>query len=200
MANSPDELKPTDTDEALNDPNFVADSRDQRADAGSPSSTGATQCEQKLQAELEQARDRLLRSQAELENFRRRAQREMHDERRYANQRLIVDLLPVLDNMERAIDAAEQNPESASLLQGFKMLHQLLLTTLENHNCRRVPADGVNFDPTLHEAVMQKPSDQPAGQVLQVLQRGYQLHDRVIRPAQVMVSSGAPPSESGTAR
>ena len=72
----------------------------------------------------------------------------MQDERRFANQQLIVDLLPVLDNMERAIDAAEQNPEGAGLLQGFKMLHQLLLSTLENHHCRRLPADGVNFDPT----------------------------------------------------
>jgi molecular chaperone GrpE len=194
VAKSPDDYRPWDADETLRDPDLTEAARQESSDQ--PVDQEGSQRIQQLEVELQQAQDRLLRSQAELENFRRRTQREMHEERRFANQSVLVDLLPVLDNMERAIDAAEQNPECAGLLQGFTMLHQLLLSTLEKHGCRRVLADGVNFDPTLHEAVMQAPSSQhPAGSIIQVHQQGYQLHDRVIRPAQVVVSSGAPTAD-----
>jgi molecular chaperone GrpE len=194
VAKSPDEFKPADADEALADPQLAVEPTGD--ESGQLVDSDTQQQVQQLQDELKQAQDRLLRSQAELENFRRRTQREMQDERRFATQPLLVDLLPVLDNMERAIDAAEQNPEGTGLLQGFKMLHQLLITTLEKHNCRQVPAIGMNFDPTLHQALAQMPSaDYAPGKIAIVNQPGYQLHDRVIRPAQVVVSTGPPTEE-----
>ena len=148
---------------------------------------------QQLRTDLEGTQDRLLRAQAELENYRRRVQRERQDDRRFANQSLLTDLLPVLDNMERAIDAAQQSAEGAGLLEGFKMVHQLLISVLEKHDCTRVRAEGSAFDPTQHEAMMQEPSAEPKGTVTRVVQPGYLLHDRVIRPAQVIVSTGMEP-------
>ncbi len=187
MVNSPDEFGPSDADDILSGADFA---KEQAANASQDSA--ATQDVQQLQQQLTDAHDRLLRTQAEMENIRRRSQRDMQEGRRFANQALLVDLLPVLDNMERAIDAAQQSPEGGGLLEGFKMLHQLLLSTFEKHHCRPVPAAGADFDPALHQAVLQTPSDDfAAGAVTQVHQQGYQLHDRVIRPAQVVVSSGS---------
>jgi molecular chaperone GrpE len=190
---SPDEFKPTDADEAISAADLAAESLD--ADLSPPTAENEPSCEQ-LQEELNEVRDRLLRSQAELENFRRRMQREMQEERRFANQPLLLDLLPVLDNMERAIHAAQKGPEAAGLLEGFKMLHQLLISTLDKYHCRRIEAHGVQFDPLLHEALAQVPSSEhPEGWVTHVNQPGYRLHERVIRPAQVVVSSGPPAVE-----
>ena len=135
-----------------------------------------------------------------MENYRRRVQRDRQDERRFANQALLTDLLPVLDNMERAIEAAKQSEEGTGLLEGFKMVHQLLVSVLEKHHCSRVEAEGSTFDPAHHEAMMQEPSDEPKGMVTRVLQQGYLLHDRVIRPAQVFVSAGADPMARTKAR
>jgi molecular chaperone GrpE len=146
---------------------------------------------ERLTGELAEAKDRFLRAQAEVENFRRRTRREMQEERQFANQPLLTDLLPILDNMERAIDAASQASTDASgLLQGFEMVHLLLQSVLEKYHCRRVPAEGCEFDPTRHQALLQETSSAPKGAVTRVNQHGYQLHDRVIRPAQVVVSAG----------
>ncbi len=151
----------------------------------------------RLKHELNEAKDRYLRSQAELENFRRRTRRDIEDERKFSTQALLSDLLPVLDNIERAIDAANQaNQADSGLLQGFQMVHHQLLDVLERHNCPRVSAVGENFDPTQHEAVAQEPSTEfPKGVVVRVNLNGYKLHDRIIRPAQVVVSTG-PPSDA----
>ncbi len=173
------------------DPDRRADAEPEAMQQEQQPSRDVATCE----AELEETRDRLLRTQAELENFRRRAQRELQDTRRFATQPLLTDLLPVLDNMERAIDAAEQAPGGSGLLEGFRMVHQLLLTVLEKHDCLPIEADGVAFDPALHEAMMQEPSPAAKGTVTRVLQRGYRLHDRVIRPAQVFVSTGPATSD-----
>jgi molecular chaperone GrpE len=194
VVNPADKPRHDETDEAL-----AGDRPDSRAStdaqASADESAGSTRESgevAQLRAELEQMRDRLLRAQAEQENLRRRMQRELQDERKFAHQPLLLDLLPVLDNMQRAVEAAELNPDATGLLEGFKMLRQLLLTTLEKYNCRPVPALGVMFDPTLHQALSQVPSQEPRGKITQVNQAGYQLHDRVIRPAQVIVSSGPP--------
>lgn len=145
---------------------------------------------QKLCAELDAAKDRELRCHAELDNFRKRAAREREDQLRYANMLLLRDLLPVLDNIDRAIQAAEQNADAAALLDGFKMVRQQVEDLLKNHHCRRIEALGLPFDPHVHHAVMQQPSDEhPANTVLMVTQNGYQLHDRVVRPSQVIVSA-----------
>lgn len=155
--------------------------------------TGAAEAEvQRLREELAEAQDRALRAQAELENVMRRSRREIDERLHYANLGLIEDLLPVVDNTARAIAAAEQDKsaEAASLLSGFKMVAQQLEQALEKHGCRRIAALHQPFDPNLHAALMQQPSSEyPPGTVLQVLQAGFQLHDRVVRPAQVIVST-----------
>jgi len=142
-----------------------------------------------LREELEAAKDRALRSQAELENYRKRAVREMQDLHRYANLPLMRDLLPVLDNIDRAIEAAEKTHDTASLLDGVKMVARQFADVFEKHHCTEIEALDQPFDPHLHEAISQQPSDDhPPGTVVMVTQPGFQLHDRVVRPSQVIVS------------
>ena len=144
---------------------------------------------QALEADLAAAEARVLRAHAELENYRKRANRHLEEEKKYAPLPLIRDLLPVVDNLERAIHSSGQEGGSAQLVEGVKMVAQLLTMTLERHHCRRIEAQGAPFDPHVHEAIAQLPSAQvPPGTVLEVAQTGYQLHDRVVRPAQVLVS------------
>lgn len=144
-----------------------------------------------IAGQLATEKDRVLRLQAEMENLRTRTAREVNEERRYAALPVVRDLLPVVDNIDRAIEAAEQAGEAAGLLEGFKLVRQQLITTLEQNHCKVIEAVGQPFDPQIHEAILQQPSDeQPANHVLQQTQTGYQLHDRVVRAAQVIISSG----------
>ncbi len=153
--------------------------------------------EPSLEDELAAEKDRLLRLRAEMENLRNRTAREVNDERRYGALPLLRDLLPTTDNIDRAIEAAEQSNEAASLLEGFKLVKQQLTTIFEQHGCKPIDALGQPFDPQIHEAILQQPSDeQPANHVLLVTQVGYLLHDRVVRPAQVIISSGPATEES----
>jgi molecular chaperone GrpE len=153
---------------------------------------------QRLNEELKQANDRTLRAQAELENFRRRMRREMEEERRYAALPLISDLLSVIDNLDRAL-AAESGDSASGLLAGVKMVQAQFLAILERHNCRRIGEVGESFDPNMHQGIAQEASHEiPAGHVTRVAQFGYRLNDRVVRPAQVLVSTGAPPSAEQT--
>ena len=143
-----------------------------------------------LREELAELKDRVLRVQAELENFRKRAARELQDAHRYANLPLMRDLLPVLDNVDRAIESAEQNHDTASLLEGVKMVARQSKDVLERYHCVRIADLHEPFDPNLHEAISQQPTDEhPAGTVVLVTQAGFQLHDRVVRPSQVIVST-----------
>lgn len=146
-----------------------------------------------LRGELGEAKDRALRARAELENYRKRVAREMDDQRRYANLPLIRDLLPIWDDMGRAIEAAEKANEADSLLEGFKMVIRQLEDVLARHDCSRIEALGEPFNPHLHEAISQQPStDQPPGTVIHVTQTGFQLYDRVVRPSKVIVSTAQP--------
>ncbi|HEX2473768.1 MAG TPA: nucleotide exchange factor GrpE [Lacipirellulaceae bacterium] len=170
-------------DEAID----AAHEGDDRAVAGAVSDTD------QLTADLAAANDRALRLQAEMQNLRNRTSREIADERRYAALPVLRDLLPVIDNINRAIEAAEKAGEAENLLEGFRLVRQQLMTTLSRHQCEPIPAQGEPFDPHFHEAILQQPSaDVPAGHVIMVTQPGYKLHERVVRPAQVIVSSGAP--------
>jgi molecular chaperone GrpE len=142
-----------------------------------------------LRAELQEAKDRALRMQAELENYRKRAARELQEERRYANLPLMRDLVPVVDNLDRAIEAAEKQHDVGGLLEGVKLVARQLEEVFQRHYCVRIRALNEPFDPHLHEAILQQPSDEhPVGTILLVTQAGYQLHDRVVRPSQVIVS------------
>jgi molecular chaperone GrpE len=146
-----------------------------------------------LHAQIAEANERALRSHAELENFRKRARREMDDERRYAALPLIRDLLQVVDNLQRAVESAGGADASTGLLDGVKMVSQQLLATLSQYSCKRIEAIGQPFDPNLHEAVGQEPTAEfPAGSVSRELRGGYLLHDRVVRPSQVFVAAPPP--------
>jgi molecular chaperone GrpE len=167
------------------------------ADVHVAKETAAADELQRLSDESKQANDRALRAHAELENFRRRMRREMDEERRYAALPLISNLLAVVDNLDRAIAAAENNEGASGLLQGVKMVQSQFLSILEQHHCRRIGEVGEVFDPNLHQAIAQESSDQiPNGHVTRVAQSGYRLHDRVVRPAQVLVSTGPPKDPS----
>ncbi|NIL99053.1 MAG: nucleotide exchange factor GrpE [Planctomycetales bacterium] len=167
---------------------------DRQAESPPPVEGQAAEQYGQLRKELEEANDRALRARAELDNFRKRTQRELESERLYAAMPLLRELLPVTDNIRRAIEAAQQSPDATSLLEGFQMVAQQIQNVLAQHGCQPIPVEtGETFDPNVHEAVSQLPSDQvDAGQVIEVTQVGYQLHDRVIRPSQVVVSSGDP--------
>ena len=153
-----------------------------------------------LETELAEARGRALRAQAELENFRKRIRRDMEEERRYASLPLIRDLLPVIDNLDRALSAVEADNDASGLREGVQMVARQLQAVLEQHDCQVIDAIGLSFDPMCHEAIAEQPSDEhPAGTVMEVAQVGYRIHDRVIRPTQVIVSKGPVDATDATA-
>ncbi|HMC11494.1 MAG TPA: nucleotide exchange factor GrpE [Pirellulaceae bacterium] len=148
-----------------------------------------------LEQQIGEANERALRSHAELENYRKRSQRELVEERRYAVVPLVRDLLAVVDNLERAIEAAQKSPGGSGLLDGVKMVASQFENILKQHQCVRIETVGTPFDPNQHQAIAQEPSDEhPAGTITRAAQSGYKLHDRVIRPAQVFVSTGPSPA------
>ena len=150
-------------------------------------------------SELEKAQDRVLRLQAELENLRRRSARELNEHSKYASLPLVRDLLPVVDNIDRAIEAAKNSQSAEGLLEGFGLVAQQVKSVLGQHHCTEIDASERPFDPNLHEAILQQPStEHPPGTVIQVAQVGYQLHDRVIRPSQVIVSTSDDSGDSTT--
>jgi molecular chaperone GrpE len=151
-----------------------------------------------ISPDVAELNDRVLRLQAEMQNLRNRTSREIADERKYAALPIVRDLLPVVDNIDRAIEAAEKAGEAENLLAGFRLVKQQLHTILTNHNTEVIAAEGEVFDPNFHQAILQQPSANiPAGSVMFVAQPGYRMRDRVVRPAQVIVSAG--PGEVGQA-
>jgi len=168
-----------------------ADGTDAANAVGAAAALEASEVEiSKLRGDLEDASDRVLRAQAELDNYRKRIRREIEDERRFATVGLLRDLLPVVDNIHRAIAAAEKSHGGGVLLEGVKLVAQSLEAALAAHNCQRIDALGKHFDPTFHQAISQQPSpEHPPNTVILVAQEGYLLHDRVVRPAQVIVST-----------
>jgi molecular chaperone GrpE len=158
---------------------------------GDESVAGQVPAGHALAQQVRDAEDRVLRAQAELENFRKRSRREYEDALRYREIDLLRDLLPVLDTVRRAIEASDNTADVDSLRSGFRMTAQQLEKVLDGHGCRTIETDGQPFDPNVHEAIMQQvvPGVAP-GIVVGVASQGYRLHDRVVRPAQVFVSKG----------
>ncbi len=156
-----------------------------------------------LREEIEAAKDRELRALAELDNYRKRIARQLDEERRYAGLPLMRDMLPVLDNLKRAVDAAEKTHDAASLLEGVKLVLKQFYSVLERHHCRPIESLHGPFDPNVHQAVLQQPSEEfPENTVLHEVLPGFRLHERVVRPSQVVVSAGgrawqAVPAEQG---
>ncbi|MEM8736805.1 MAG: nucleotide exchange factor GrpE [Planctomycetota bacterium] len=133
-----------------------------------------------------------LLAKAEMENYRKRIVRDMEQQLKYANMPLIRDLLEVWDNLQRAVGAAEEdNPSTQALRDGVTMVSQQMTDALAKYGCRRVEALGEEFDPNFHEAISQMPSEEyEAGKVMNEVGVGYVLHDRVVRPSHVIVSTG----------
>jgi molecular chaperone GrpE len=158
------------------------------AEAGTAEPEVETDVE-RLAAERDDYLDHLRRLQAEFENYRKRVRRETDELRLRAAEGVVESLLPVLDNMSRALEAAQRH-EEGQLVAGLQLVAGQLDDVLASHGLAEAPAEaGDPFDPTVHEAIMTQPSDDhDEGTVLQVLERGYLLHGRLLRPAKVVVA------------
>ena len=151
-----------------------------------------------LTLEVEKWKDLALRTAAELDNFRKRTTRDMQDARAYANADLLRGLLPILDTFEMGLDAARAESEQSIVFQGLKMVQGMFSNFLREVGVEEVPAEGLLFDPNLHEALSTEASATvPDHTVIRVQRRGYKLKDRLLRPANVVVSSGAAPVLEG---
>ena len=145
----------------------------------------------KLAAERDQYLDLAQRTRADFENYQKRNQKDRELDRKYAFGPLVFDLLPVLDNLERTLDAANKAGDNGPLVQGVAMVQKQFLDALKRHGIRRVDAQpGSPFDPNLHQAVMQRAVDgMDPGHIVDVHEQGYLNQDRVLRPAKVTVSA-----------
>jgi len=146
-----------------------------------------------LRNENEELIDTLQRLQADFDNYRKRAARDQESLVARAGERIVKELLPILDDLERALEAAEQH-EEAKLEDGVRLVHRQLEQLLEKEGLALVETEG-RFDPHVHEALLTQPSDADEGSVIEVLQKGYRLGDRVLRPARVVVAG--PKEEPG---
>jgi molecular chaperone GrpE len=144
---------------------------------------------EELQSELEQLRDKWLRAVAELDNMKKRVERDRHELIKFANEELLKQILPVVDNLERAIHHAEKSEDKKALLEGVRMIHRQFITVLENLGVKPIEALHQPFDPSKHEAMMQVESNEhEPNTVVEELEKGYLLHDRLLRPSKVAVS------------
>jgi molecular chaperone GrpE len=156
---------------------------------------------EKLKGEVADLKDKLLRALADMENLRRRTEREVKDAGTYAVTKFARDMLGVADNLRRAIETAP--PEARGdgsaakpILKGVELTERTLLQTLERHGVKPIEAAGAKFDPNLHQAVFEVPNPEvPSGTVVQVMQSGYVIADRVLRAAMVGVAKGGPKAE-----
>jgi molecular chaperone GrpE len=171
--------------------------------AEGPSSTEKEKREQtpleKVHAELDakakdaaERHDQLLRLGAEFENYKKRVQKEKSDLIKFGNESLLKAVLPILDNLERAIGHGKKMNENGPLLQGVEITLRQLLNILERFGVKPVAAMGESFDPEKHEAVSQAESDQEPNRVISELEKGYLFHERLLRPAKVLVSKALP--------
>jgi molecular chaperone GrpE len=155
-----------------------------------------TRCETAEQ-ESKQHYERLLRVSADFENFKKRSFKEAEDFRKYANELLLLELLSVVDNLERAIQSTNsENNAAGCVIEGVEMTLKSLLKIFEKFSVKAIDAVGKPFDPNFHQAMMQEASDEhPENTILREFQKGYLLHDRLLRPSMVVVSKGAEKTE-----
>jgi molecular chaperone GrpE len=169
---------------------------------GSDTSPGPDEIEQELEAARGRAEEYLAdlrRVAADFDNYRKRVTRDAESQSTRAAESLVQELLPVLDNLERALDASEHH-EQAQVAEGVQLVRQQLIDLLQRRGLEEISAEpGSAFDPHVHEALSQQPSEHPEGAIVEVWQRGYRLGDRVARPARVVVSSGNPDENEGEA-
>lgn len=156
-----------------------------------------------LRAENNDLRDRFLRLAADMDNLRRRTEREIKDAKSYAVTGFARDMLSVSDNLRRALDSIPEEARGAAdagmtvLIEGVEMTERGMLATLERHGVRKIEAEGQKFDPNFHQAMFEVPNpDVPNNTVVQVVQAGYAIGERVLRPAMVGVAKGGPKAEA----
>ncbi len=160
-----------------------------------------------LRKELEAARaeaaglkDKWLRAEADMDNYRKRVQREKNEYFLYGHEKLVGDLLPILDNLERAIDHAREMGLDSKILEGVEITRKQFLSVLERSGVVPIESLGKAFDPGVHEAVMEEASsDLPPHTVVRVVERGYMLKDRLLRPTKVVLSKAPVPAAGETA-
>jgi molecular chaperone GrpE len=143
-----------------------------------------------LQADLDRFRDLALRSQADFENYKKRAAREKEDAVKYANSSLLQRLVSILDNFELGLAAAKTESEQSPIYSGMVLVQKQLNDLLEENGLQAIEAEGKKFDPNLHEAIAHEPSESAEETVIRQARRGYRFKDRLLRPARVVVSSG----------
>jgi len=148
------------------------------------------------EAEAAEHLSHLQRLAAEFDNFRKRVARDQDTVLARANERLVKELLPIVDDLERALEAADTHDE-AKVVDGVRLVHRSLEGLLSKEGLQEIPTEGT-FDPHVHEALLTQPSEAPEGTVIQVIQKGYLLGDRVLRPARVVVSAAPPASKEQT--
>jgi molecular chaperone GrpE len=176
----------------------AAESEPQAAKAASqakPAANAASSPDQeddeKLQADLDRFRDLALRTQADFENYKKRAAREKEDAIKYANSSLLERLIPIVDNFELGLEAARNEGEASPVFSGMNMVLRQFMDFLSEHGVQPIDAVGQKFDPNLHEAIAHDPSREFAeGIVTRQIRRGYRMKDRLLRPSSVAVSSG----------
>ena len=151
--------------------------------------------EAQLEAKIREAKenyDRFLRISADFDNFKKRSARELEDFRKYANEAILRELLPVVDNLERALDVPVEGDTDGALREGIELTLKEVLKVLERFAVRPIEASGKPFNPAFHEAMMQEETDLfPDNTVLREFQKGYTIHDRLLRPAMVIVAKAA---------
>jgi molecular chaperone GrpE len=184
------------SDSPPTDPTLTAEAPTEVLPAETPDAPALDPLEQALQ-DIDKWKDLAYRSQAELDNFRKRTTREAQEARTYANGELLRAIIPILDNFEMGLDAARTESETSMIFMGMQMVHRQFQDLLKDFGVQEVEALGKAFDPNVHDAVSQEPTaDQPEGTILRVTRKGYRLKDRLLRPASVIVSSAASPAES----
>lgn len=163
------------------------------ANAGAPKATDQTEEDptESLQEDLDRFRDLALRTQADFENYKKRAAREKEEGIKYANSSLLERLIAIVDNFELGLEAARAEGERSPIFSGMSMVLKQLMDFLTDNGLQPIDATGQKFDPNLHEAIAHEASEEfPEGVVIRQTRRGYRMKDRLLRPSSVVVSSG----------
>jgi len=193
-------LKPSpELEEALRQATEAVEAREAERERGEAGEAGELDA---LRGELSALQDRMIRLQADFDNFRRRALKEREEAYRYGHENLVKDLLATVDNLDRAIEHGQRSDggDLGSMLQGVELVRQQLLGVLASHGVNEIEVENAAFDPKLHEAMAQKEDGSvPANTVIEVFQKGYRLRDRLLRPARVVVSKQAEGARAGEA-
>jgi molecular chaperone GrpE len=172
----------------VNEPELQESAGDQMESSGDGVATAAADESSALRQERDALHDRLLRTAAEFDNYRKRVDRERRDLSEFAAADLLTEMLPIVDNVERALQASAP-PEADAFRRGVELIHKQMLDLLRKRGVKPIETLGADFDPHFHQAVSHEPSDaHREGEVIEELQRGYLLGDRLLRPAMVKVA------------